>query len=324
MRVLITGGAGFLGRRLAERLLGDRRALAGLGELEHLRVVDLALARLPEDARLEVRVSALETEDELRAAVADVDLVFHLAAVVSGAAEADFDLGMRVNLDLTRRLLEALRRTGGRPRLVFASSIAVFGGALPEVVTDATRLTPQTSYGTQKAIGELLIADYSRKGFIDGRSIRLPTITVRAGRPNRAASTFASTIIRDPVAGREAICPVRPETAMYVLSPQRAVDAFIRAATLPAEAWDPARAVTLPGLTVTVREMVAALARVAGAEVAARLRFAPDPLIQRIVDGWPQRFDAARARAMGFEADADFDAIVRAHLRHVGAAPARR
>jgi len=314
MRVLITGGAGFLGRKLAARLLAAAEPVPGRGPLEHLRVADVVAAELPADPRLETVVHDIGEDRPPDDLVAGCDLVFHLAAVVSAGAEADFDLGYRVNLDGTRRLLEALRRTGSRPRLVFASSVAVFGGDPREPVRDTTHLTPQTSYGTQKAAGELLVNDYARKGFVDGRSLRLPTIVVRAGRPNLAASTFASSIIREPLAGEEAVCPVSPETAMYVLSPRRVIDAFLHAAALPEEAFGGWRSVTLPGITVTVREMLDALERVAGPGVRQRVRFAPDPAIQRIVDTWPPHFRVRRALELGFAADPDFDSIVRAHI----------
>jgi len=233
---------------------------------------------------------------------------------VSAEAEADVDLGYRVNLDGTRHLLEALRATGRRPRMVFASSFAVFGGAMPEVITDEFHPTPQSSYGTHKAIGELLTADYSRKGFVDGRSLRLPTIVVRPGRPNRAASTFASSIIREPLAGEEAVCPVDRGTAIYILSPRRVVAALLRAMQLPESAWGTNRTLSLPGITVTVGAMVQALARVAGEAVVDRIRWQPDPAIQRIVETWPVRAEAQRARSMGFTDDGTFDAILRAHI----------
>lgn len=312
MRVLITGGAGFLGRRLALRLL-EGQPLAGRTP-ERLVVADLVPADLPSDPRVEIVTVDIGEDRPLDDLVAGCEVVFHLAAVVSAAAEADFDLGYRVNLDGTRRLLEALRRTGACPRLVIASSVAVFGGNAKEPVTDTTHLTPRTSYGTQKAAGELLVDDYARKGFVDGRSLRLPTIVVRGGTPNLAASTFASSIIREPLAGREAVCPVAPGTEMYVLSPRRVVDAFLHAATLPAEAFGAWRSVTLPGITVGVGEMLDALARVAGEAVRRRVRFEPDAAIQRIVDTWPPRFEPRRALELGFEADPDFDSIVRAHI----------
>jgi D-erythronate 2-dehydrogenase len=244
----------------------------------------------------------------------DVGGVFHLAAIVSANAEEDFDLGMRVNLEGTRNVLEACRALPRPARLVFASSVAVYGGDMPDVLDDGTILTPQTSYGAQKAIGELLLNDYSRKGFVDGRALRLPTIVVRPGRPNRAASTFASSIIREPLAGQEAVCPVGRDAAMYILSPRRVVDALIRAFELPPDAFGMTRMLTLPGITVSIGEMVDALEEVAGERVAARVKWEPDPKIQKIVAGWPTAFDARRARAMGFQVDPDFASIIRAHV----------
>ena len=207
---------------------------------------------------------------------------------------------MRVNLDGTRVLLEAMRATGRRPRLVFTSTLAVYGGDMPQVIQDGTHLTPQTSYGTQKAIGELLVADYSRKGFIDGRALRLPTIVVRPGKPNKAASTFASSIIREPLAGQEAVCPVGREAGMFILSPRRVVDALLHAMRLPDADWGTTRALQLPGITATVGEMADSLARIAGQKVAGRIRWEPDPTIQRIVAGWPARAAGERAQRMGF------------------------
>lgn len=309
MRVLITGGAGFIGKKLAVRLLQDRA-------LEHLTLFDVTHAEgLPEDPRLEIRTGDITRSgvllDLLRPGY---DTIFHLAAVVSGAAEADVDLGYAVNLDGTRHLLEAARAFGRKPRLVFASSVAVFGGHMPPVLQDETHLTPQTSYGTQKAMGELLVADYHRKGFVDGSSLRLPTIVVRPGKPNRAASTWASSIFREPLAGQEAVCPVGEDAAMYLLSPRRVIDALVHASTLPSEALGMARSLTLPGKTFTVAEMVEALRRVAGESVVARIRWEPDPLIRRIVAGWPQHFEAKRALGLGFTADSSLEEIVRQHI----------
>jgi D-erythronate 2-dehydrogenase len=308
MRVLVTGGTGFIATLLTAALLRE-------DGVEHVRLFDAAAGDgAPADPRVEVVTGDIADPAAVATAVSDVDTVWHLAAVVSFAAEADFDLGYRVNVEGTRTLLEALRTTGRRPRLVAASSFAVYGGDLPPVVDDDLRLTPQTSYGAHKAIGELLVNDYSRKGYVDGRALRLPTIVVRTGLPNKAASTFASSIIREPLAGREAVCPVGRDAAMYVLSPRRVVDAFLRAMRLPESAWGANRTLPLPGISVTVGEMVDALARVAGAEVAARVRWEPDPAIQRIVAGWPVDASARRARAMGLTADASFDDIVRAHI----------
>jgi nucleoside-diphosphate-sugar epimerase len=321
MRVLITGGNGFIGRKLAAALLRDDTAA-----IERITLFDTVAAEdLPSDARIEVVSGDITDRDAVARAAADADRVWHLAAVVSAGAEADFDLGYRVNVDGTRLLLETLRATGRRPRVVFASSYAVYGGEMPDPVPDGFHTTPQSSYGTQKAIGELLIADYTRKGFIDGRSLRLPTIVVRPGRPNRAASTFASSIIREPLAGQEAICPVGPDTAIWILSPRRVVEALQHAMRLPESAWGDDRTVPLAGITVTVREMVDALTRVAGPATAERIRWEPDPAIERIVRTWPVRAEAERARRLGFPDDASFEAVLRAHVEDElgGAIPGR-
>jgi nucleoside-diphosphate-sugar epimerase len=253
------------------------------------------------------------------------EAVFHLAAVVSGAAEADFDLGMRVNLKGMQLLLEQLRRisSGGAepPRLVYTSSVAAFGGALPAVLDDSTIANPQTSYGMQKVVGEYLVSDYSRKGFLDGRSLRLPTIVVRAGKPNAAASSFASGILREPLNGVVSECPVGPETGVWMLSPRRVVDAFIHAWELPAEAWGTQRWLNLPGITATVAQMIEALRRVAGDAVAKRVVFKPDARIQAIVKTWPANFRTPRALAMGFKPDADVDSVIRDYLADEGIKP---
>src|SRR5919107_604290 len=281
MRVLITGGSGFIGRRLAMAVLRSGAVMVDDGAprpFERMTLFDsVAAGDLPRDARIEVVTGDITDAGAVQRVAAPADVVWHLAAVVSAAAEADFDLGYRVNVDGTRALLEALRGTGRRPRVVFASSFAVYGGDMPQVVSDELHPTPQSSYGTQKAIGELLVADYSRKGFVDGRSLRLPTIVVRPAKPNRAASTFASSIIREPLAGEEAVCPVRPDTAIYILSPRRVTEALVRAMRLPESAWGTNRTLALPGITTTVGEMVEALARVAGEAVVDRIRWQPDP-----------------------------------------------
>lgn len=318
MRILITGGTGFIGKKLAAALLREGSFALDGGPpraIERITLFDaFAGEGVPEDQRLELVTGDIADAATVERLTAGADLVWHLAAIVSANAEADFDLGYRVNLDGTRLLLEAMRGTGRRPRLVFTSTLAVYGGEMPQVIEDGLHLTPQTSYGTQKAIGELLVADYSRKGFIDGRALRLPTIAVRPGRPNKAASTFASSIIREPLAGEEAVCPVDREAGMFVLSPRRVVEALLHAMRLPDAAWGMTRALQLPGITVTVAEMVEALTRVAGEKVAGRIRWEPDPAIQRIVAGWPTRVAATRARRMGFEPDGSFDEIVRAHI----------
>ncbi|GIX48908.1 MAG: hypothetical protein KatS3mg131_3119 [Candidatus Tectimicrobiota bacterium] len=320
MKVVITGGAGFLGQRLARALLARGQLTGPQGRpepIDTLVVFDAAAPAAPpaDDPRLQV----VRGDIGDRAALADVldaetGSVFHLAAVVSAAAEADFDLGMRVNLYGTLAVLEACRALPQPPRLVFTSSIAAFGGELPAVVDDTTPLTPQTSYGTQKAIGELLINDYSRKGFVDGRALRLPTVVVRPGKPNLAASSFASSIIREPLLGQEALCPVSPETRLAIISPRRAVDALLHAHELPPEAWGAYRAVNLPALSVSVEEMLAALRRVAGSRPLGRIRWQPDPHIQRIISSWPAVFTSQRALRLGFQRDARMEEIIEAFI----------
>jgi nucleoside-diphosphate-sugar epimerase len=320
MEILVTGGAGFLGQQLIARVLAKgalRLADAGGGRDEPVsRIVcfDVGEGAI-RDPRVKNVAGDISDPAQVRALVSkDTGAVVHLAAVVSGTAEADFDLGMRVNLDGTRHLLEACRALGTAPRLLFSSSIAVFGGALPPVVTDATTPTPQGSYGIQKLVGELLVQDYTRKGFIDGRAVRVPTVVVRPGRPNGAASGFASGIIREPLSGIDAPLPVPPETEMWVASPRTVVGMLLRALELAPQDWGWHRSLNLPGLTVSMHEELAALRAVAGDAVAARVRHAPDENVMRLVRTWAARFDTARATAMGFAADADFASIVRAYV----------
>ncbi len=318
MRIVITGGAGFIGKKLAKALLerGTLVGAAGPQPIERLVLFDVVPAEgLPDDRRIQTMTGDIADAGEVRRLIGDdVGGVFHLAAIVSADAEQNFDLGMAVNLDGTRNVLEACRALPEPVRLVFASSVAVYGGEVPEVLDDGTILTPQTSYGMQKAAGELLLNDYGRKGFVDGRALRLPTIVVRPGKPNKAASTFASSIIREPLAGQAAVCPVERDAKMYILSPRRVVEALIHAFELPAEAFGMTRMLTLPGITASIGAMVDALAEVAGEQVVRRIRWEPDPVIQKIVAGWPARIDAQRARALGFAADRDFAEIVRAHI----------
>jgi nucleoside-diphosphate-sugar epimerase len=314
MKILITGGGGFLGFRLARALLA-RGQLGG----KAIRSLTLLDGAFPPAAAQEPRLKAVtgdvsDAKTLAQVCPPDTDAVFHLAAVVSGAAESDFDLGMRVNLQGTELLLARMRQCTRPPRLVYTSSVAAFGGSLPAVLDDATIANPQTSYGTQKVIGEYLVSDYSRKGFLDGRSLRLPTIVVRAGKPNAAASSFASGILREPLNGEVSECPVAPETGVWLLSPRRVVDAFIHAWELPAEAWGTQRWLNLPGITASVAEMIGALRRVAGARVAERVVYKADARIQAIVKTWPVNFRTPRALQMGFRADPDVDSIIRDYI----------
>jgi D-erythronate 2-dehydrogenase len=314
MRIVITGGCGFLGRRLALLLLARG---SNLGPIDELVLFDNAPSALPlpEDRRLNLVVGDIADRDAIRRLLSPgAAVVFHLAAIVSGQAEADTDLGYRVNLDGTRAVLDGCRALGNCPRLVFASSLAVYGGKLPPAVGDDTPLTPQSSYGTQKAIGEFLVNDYSRKGFIDGRALRLPTVVVRPGLPNRAASSFASSIIRQPLSGKEAICPVSPDLVMALASPRRVVAALHRAHELPAEGFDANRSVQLPGFSVAVGEMAEAVRRAGGETAHARIHWQHDPEIEAIVASWPAALAAPRATALGFAADANIDEAVQAFI----------
>lgn len=317
MKVVITGGAGFIGLRLARKLLAGPGLTNPAGQVEaidRLVLVDIARANL-EDPRVTHLVGDIADPAFIAQAIGhDTGSAFHLAAVVSGQAEADFDLGMRVNGNGTRHLLEACRALAAPPRVVFASSCAVFGGPMPAMVPESWHLQPQTSYGTQKAMGELLVNDYSRKGFIDGRACRLPTICVRPGKPNAAASSFASGIIREPLQGLEAVCPVPPETAMWLSSPGSVVSHLVQAHEAPAASFGSSRSLNLPGITVTVGEMADTLREVAGDEVAGRIRWVPDARIAKIVGGWPAGIEAKRAGEMGMKADPGFEALVRAFI----------
>jgi len=317
VHIFITGAAGMIGRKLTERLSEDG-ALASK-PIDKLTLLDVVCPPKPETftGKVETIAADLAASDETAKAIAGrPDVVFHLAGVVSGEAELDFDKGYRVNLDGTRALLEAIRAVGDdyRPRLVYTSSIAVFGAPFPPAIPDDFHLTPLTSYGTQKAIGEALLADYSRRGFCDGVGIRLPTIVVRPGKPNKAASGFFSGIIREPLAGEDAVLPVAETVVHTHASPRAAVGFLVHAAALPRDALTPRINLSMPGVCCTVAEQIASLRRIAGDRVAARIRRAEDPLVARIVAGWPRNFDPARAKSLGFRADADFSAIIRAYL----------
>ena len=318
MRVVITGGAGFLGSRLAAAILASGALKDAHGVQQPVREIvlaDVTQAATNNDPRVRVMQGSLDERAFVDAVVTpDTASVFHLAAVVSGQAEADFDIGMRVNVDATRQVLERCRACATPPKFIFASSIAVFGGALSDPLQDDAPVTPQSSYGTQKAIGELLVNDMSRKGFIDGRALRLPTIVVRPGKPNRAASSFASGIIREPLAGVEAVCPVAPETTLWIQSPRAVVDNLIVGHDVDASQLPAFRAVNVPGIAIAVGDMVAALRDIAGAAVAERVQWRYDPTIDRIVSTWPARFDTRVGPALGMRADGDFTSIVRDYI----------
>jgi D-erythronate 2-dehydrogenase len=317
MHILITGAAGMIGRKLTARLVADK-TLNGK-PIDRLTLIDVSATPRPEEFSAHVETVAADIADPAAAGAAiggRPDVIFHLAAVVSGEAEVDFEKGVHVNFDGSRALLEAVRAAGDdyRPRFVFSSSIAVFGAPFPESIADDFALTPLTSYGTQKAMVELMLGDYTRRGFVDGVGIRLPNIVVRPGKPNKAASGFFSSIIREPLNGEEAVLPVDDGVRNWHASPRAAIGFLIHAAALDGRDLAPRINLTMPGICCTVAEQIAALRRIAGDKVAARIRRAPDPLVQRIVAGWPSQFDARRALALGLKAEASFDEIIRAHI----------
>jgi D-erythronate 2-dehydrogenase len=317
MHILITGAAGMIGRKLTTRLVNDG-ALNGK-PIERLTLTDVVAPLKPENFSGKVGTVAADIADPaaIGAMIAGrPDVIFHLAGVVSGEAELDFEKGTRVNLDGSRVLLEAVRAVGEgyRPRLVFTSSIAVYGAPFPDAIPDDFHLTPLTSYGAQKAVTELLLADYTRRGFLDGVGIRLPNIVVRPGKPNKAASGFFSGIIREPLAGHEAVLPVDDSVGNWHASPRAAAGFLVHAAGLDAAKLGPRVNLAMPGVYCTVADQIAALRRIAGDKVAARIRREPDPLIVRIVAGWPKRFDPRRAVALGFKAENSFDEIIRIHI----------
>ena len=316
MHVLITGAAGMVGRRLAERLAREGQC-AGQA-IDRLTLTDVVPASLPSElaGRATIRVEdAGDVAVAKQLAALRPDLIFHLAAIISGEAERDFDKGYRINLDGTRYLFEAIRHAEGyTPRVVFTSSVAVFGAPFHDKIEDEFFTTPLTSYGTQKAIGELLLCDYSRRGFFNGVGIRLPTICVRPGKPNKAASGFFSNIIREPLNGEEAVLPVSDQVRHWHASPRSAVGFLVHAATMDTAAIGPRRALTMPGYSCTVAEQIETLRKVAGENVVKRIRRETDPVIDGIVAGWPRNFDPQRALALGFKAEANFEEIIRVHI----------
>ena len=325
MNILITGGCGFLGARLARTLL-KQGALSLAGEparrIDKLTLTDRVPP--PPDLAADARVAfiqgdLLELAQARTLPAVGTELIFHLAAAVSGECEADFDLGMRSNLDTTRVLLEAGRALGSKPTLVFASSLAVFGNppgtALPELIEDGTLPTPQSSYGIQKFIGEQLVADYARKGFLRGRSVRLMTVSVRPGRPNGAASGFLSGMIREPLAGLKGACPVPRETPVALASPATTVDGIVRAAEATDEEWGPLTGMNLPSLRTSVGDMADALERVGGKAASALLDWTPDPAVQKLVKTWPGNVASKRAGRLGLLPDKDFETVIRDYIR---------
>ncbi len=320
MRVLILGGGGFLGKRLAKELIQN----GGLaqGELVHLTLVDIAFA---EDRLHDPRLEYIRADFSDEATITGIlqqrpNVIFHLAAIVSGEAEKNLELGMKINFHASLQLLELCRKLAIRPRIVFASSCAVFGGDVSRVITDETAPKPRSSYGTQKAMVELLMNDYSRRGFVDARSLRLPTIAIRPGKPNAATSSFVSSIIREPLHGEKASYPVPPETPCWILSPKRVVQNFIHAANIDEKLLGDDRVINLPGLTVSVREMIDSLDQIAGADVTKLITHEPDSFLQSIVLTWPPYFDTVRAKKLGFDSDSSVEEIIRLFIAEEGIA----
>jgi len=309
MQIIITGGAGFLGQRLAKALLKSTVTF------DELVLVDIVMPAKPSaDDRIRCHQSDLSEARAAKDLVTPATaIIFHLAAVVSSHAEKEFDIGWRVNLDITRQLLEACRYTNPKIRFVFSSSLAVYGGSLPAIVDDTTVVTPRSSYGAQKAMGELLVNDYTRKGFVDGLVLRLPTICVRPGKPNLAASSFVSSIIREPLNGESAICPASPSLQLFLSSPDTVIKNLLHAAALKTDslAW---RTINLPGITVTVQQMLDSLLRVTDAKTVGKVQFKPDESINRIVSSWPGTIDNSKALQLGFSADKTFDDFIHQHI----------
>ena len=315
MKILVTGAAGFLGTRLIRALLSAE----GYGpQISRIIAADISRCTL-DDPRVQPTLGTVTDRDFIAAALGNgADVVYHLAAVLSGQSEADFDLGMQVNVDATRHLLEACRRLGNTPRFVFASSVAVFGGPLPEVVPENMALVPQSSYGTEKAIAELLVSDYSRRGFIDGISCRLPTVAIRPGTPNSALSSFVSGIIREPLAAVDSVCPVPLDTRLWITSPATVTGNLLYAGRMESATLEGRRSVNLPGLSVTPAEMLDSLERLGGSGARSHVRCEPDERMMRIVCSWPGAFDISRPLRLGFRADSGVDAIVREFIAEQG------
>jgi nucleoside-diphosphate-sugar epimerase len=318
VHILILGGGGFLGNRLAKELIQN----GGLtkGAPSHLTLVDMAF---PEDSLYDSRVEYIKADFSDEATMTNIlqqhpDVIFHLAAIVSGEAERNLELGMKINFHASLQLLELCRKLAIRPRIVFASSCAVFGGDVSRVITDETAAKPRSSYGTQKAMVELLMNDYSRRGFVDARSLRLPTIAVRPGKPNAATSSFVSSIIREPLHGKKATYPVPPESPFWILSPERVIRNFIHAASIDENLLGDDRVINLPGLTVTVREMINSLEQITGPEVTRLISHEPDAFLQRIVLTWPPYFETLRADKLGFVSDSSVEEIIRSYMAEEG------
>ncbi len=319
MHILVIGAAGMVGRKLAQRLTRDGD-LQGQ-QITAMTLADVVAAEPPVGFTGKVAIATVDLSEPAasqKLIAGRPDVIFHLAAIVSGEAELDFEKGYQINLDGTRYLFEAIRHAhmadGYRPRVVFTSSIAVVGAPLPYPIPDEFHTTPLTSYGTQKAICELLLSDYSRKGFFDGIGIRLPTICIRPGKPNKAASGFFSNILREPLVGQEAILPVTEDVRHWHASPRSAVGFLIHGANMDLEQVGPRRNLSMPGLSATVGEQIEALRRVAGEKAVKLIRHEPDEMIMRICAGWAPGFEATRARALGFTAESSFDEIIKVHI----------
>lgn len=314
MRVLIIGGAGFLGQKLATALLS--RKILCEKKIEEITLADRVAPNAPDgDIPLNVKTVDITDKSSVDALFTEqYDAVYHLAAIVSGQAESDFDSGLSINVYGSLNIFEAIRASGQNPVLVFTSSLAVFGGDVPDQIEDWTTPNPQTSYGAQKAACELFVTDYSRKGFFDGRALRLPTITVRPGKPNRAASSFMSSIFREPLQGESAICPVAPDYRLYALSPRKCIENLIHGAEVPARAWGQNRALTLPGKTYMIIEMIEAMERISGAEPVEKIQFEQDELVSQVVSGWRADFNAQKALSLGFVNDQSFEDNIRYFL----------